>query len=192
MFITAKALPTIKRVELSNKKQFIAIALCSDNKIFIAHIAVLSSDLDTHSFCQAQLTLLLTNIAFTIIFFKYTDFVVIFSLEYAIELSRHTKINNYLINLVDAQQLPYGLINSLEIIELEILKIYIKTILANDFIWAFQLLAEALIFFVQRFDNSLWLCIDYQRFNILTIKNQYSLSSKEKFLNSLNQAKCFT
>lgn len=45
-----------------------------------------------------------------------------------------TWINNHAIKLVDGQQLPYGPIYSLEPLELETLKAYIETNLANEFI----------------------------------------------------------
>ena len=46
----------------------------------------------------------------------------------------YIKINNHIIKLVNGQQPPYGVIYSLGSIELETLKTYIKTNLANKFI----------------------------------------------------------
>ena len=47
-------------------------------------------------------------------------------------------INNYVIELVDNQQLLYKLINNLDLVELEILKAYIEKNLVNKFIRLFK------------------------------------------------------
>ncbi len=62
---------------------------------------------------------------------KYTDFIDVISSKLTAELLKHIRINNYIIKLVDDQLLLYGSIYSLSLIELEILKIYIKNNLAN-------------------------------------------------------------
>ena len=43
------------------------------------------------------------------------------------ELSENTGINKHAIELVEGKQYPYGPINSLNRVELEMLKAYIKT-----------------------------------------------------------------
>lgn len=50
------------------------------------------------------------------------------------EISENTGINEYTIVLEDGKQPFYGLIYSLRLVELEILKIYIKTYLKTRFI----------------------------------------------------------
>ena len=50
------------------------------------------------------------------------------------ELLKYLSINKYTINLQRDKQLPHRLIYSLELVELETFKIYIKTNLANSFI----------------------------------------------------------
>lgn len=50
-------------------------------------------------------------------------------------LLKHTKINNYTINLIKNKQLFYKLIYSLEIVKLKTLKTYIKTNLAHIIIY---------------------------------------------------------
>ena len=50
---------------------------------------------------KAQITYLKVDKAFTKVSSKYADFTYIFSLKLAIELSKHTKINNYAIKFVD-------------------------------------------------------------------------------------------
>ena len=40
-YTTSEALPTIKRVELINKKEFMATVLDENTKIFVVHVATL-------------------------------------------------------------------------------------------------------------------------------------------------------
>lgn len=54
-------------------------------------------------------------------------------------------------------------------------KSYIKTNLANSFIWLSKSSAKAHIFFDWKPDASFYLYVDYQNFNNLTIKNWYPL-----------------
>ena len=58
----------------------------------------------------------------------------VFFPDLAFELPKYTKINDYTIKLVNDQQLPYKPIYSLGPVELETLKTYIGTNLANEFI----------------------------------------------------------
>ena len=60
---------------------------------------------------------------------------------------KYTRINNYIIQLKKDKQPFFGLIYNLRSIELEILKIYIKTNLANGFIRLFKSFTNTLIFF---------------------------------------------
>lgn len=64
----------------------------------------------------------MANKAFVTILTKYSDFANIFSEKYAIVLLKYTKINTYAIDLKKDKQLPYGLIYSLGLMELENLK----------------------------------------------------------------------
>ena len=57
-----------------------------------------------------------------------------FSKKLAIELTKALYINKYAIDLEKNKQLSYILVYSLELVELEILKTYIKTNVANCFI----------------------------------------------------------
>ena len=60
---------------------------------------------------------------------------------------------------------------SLDPVEFKILKTYLKINFANGFIWSLETSVSAFIFFVQKFDSSLGLCINYRGFNNPTIKN---------------------
>ena len=128
----------------------------------------------------------------TRIFTKYSNFSNVFFSNSVVKLLEHTRINNHLINLLDNKQLLYIPIYSLGLVELELLKTYIKTNLASGFIKLFKCYTGVLILFVQKKDGSLRLCINYQELNNLTIKNRYLLPLIGKLLNCLSCAKHFT
>lgn len=77
------------------------------------------------------------------------------------ELFERYDINEYLIDLDASKQVPYKPNYSLKLVELEILKTYMKTNLANGFIWHFKSLLRALILFVWKLDSSYRLCVNY-------------------------------
>ena len=82
------------------------------------------------------------------ILFKYLDFLDIFLEEKTLILLETIDLNQHTIKLQKAYQLPYRPIYSLNLVELEILKTYIKTNLANSFIWPLKSLIGALILFI--------------------------------------------
>ena len=71
---------------------------------------------------------------FTKVCIKYAKFADVFFLDLAFKLFEYIWINNYNIELVDSQQSLYKPIYNLRLVELETLKVYIKTNLANKFI----------------------------------------------------------
>ena len=70
------------------------------------------------------------------------------------ELSENTEMNKYAIKLEEDKQLLFGPIYSLGPVELETLKIYIKTNLANGFIRPSKSPAGVLILFDRKPDRS--------------------------------------
>ena len=123
---------------------------------------------------------------------EYANYTNVFSPNSAAEFPEHTGINNHPIDLIDDKQPPYGPIYSLRPVELETLKTYIKTNLANGFIRPSKSPAGAPILFIRKRDGSLWLCVDYQGLNNLTIKNRYPLPLIGESLDRLGRAKRFT
>ena len=120
---------------------------------------------------KVQVGALIFNKTFTTIQPKYSNYNNDFSAENVTELSKHTKMNNHTIKLEEDKQSPFGPIYSLEPVELETLKIYIKTKLANGFIRPSISLARALILFDRKLDRSLCFCMDKRGLNNITIKN---------------------
>ena len=83
------------------------------------------------------------------------------------------------------------LIYSLKLVELETLKAYIETNLANGFIRPSNSAVGAPILFERKSNGSPQLCVNYQTHNNLTIKNRYPLPQIEKSLNRLKRTKQF-
>ena len=200
-YTTEEALPTTRRVELVGKKEFAAAALDPESETFVVHVASLSSDaspssspleLDVHPSRRPQVSGLIAKEAPTKVPAEYSDFADVFSPDLASKLPEHTGINDHAIELVDGQQPPYGPIYSLGPVELETLKAYIETNLANGFIRPSKSPASAPILFDRKSDGSLWLCVDYQGLNNLTIKNRYPLLLIGKLLDRLGRVKQFT
>ena len=73
--------------------------------------------------------------------------------------------------------------------ELETLKAYIETNLANEFIRSLKSPVEAPILFDQKSNGFFQLFVDYQGLNNSTIKNRYLLPLIRELLNRLKRAK---
>ena len=114
-----------------------------------------------HSKKQAQIGALLFDEAPTEILAKYSDYSNVFLAENAAKLLENTGMNEHDIELKENKQPPFSPIYSLGPIELETLKTYIKTNLANSFIRPSKSPTKAPIFFDRKRDGSLRLCVDY-------------------------------
>ena len=127
-------------------------------KAFVMHVTFLST-IAIHLARKAQIVLLITEEVK--IPTKYSDFLDVFSKAKASILSEITELNQHVIKLYEDQQPLYGLIYSLGSVELETLKTYIETNLANGFIWPLKSLAGTPILFVKKPNNRFCLCMDY-------------------------------
>lgn len=108
-----------------------------------------------HLLRKARIAHLKTDEALTKVLNKYADFANVFLLKLAVELSKHIGINNYVIELIDDQQLSYSLIYSLGLVELEILKIYIENNLISGFIRPSKSFSGVFIFLDRKLNGSL-------------------------------------
>ena len=71
------------------------------------------------------------------------------------------------------------------------LRRYIENVLTKKWIKHFVLFVNASMFFVFKKNDELRLCMNYQKFNAIIIKNRYSLFLITKILNRLCKFKCF-
>ena len=192
-YTTNKALPTTKQVQLVNQKDFVIAALDADNETFVVHVAIRKREkitmdpekkvqIEAQSWSQSgtrsgvQVGALIFNKAPNEVPAEYSNYSNDFSAENAVKLPENIGIKEHAIELEESKQPPFGPIYSLGPVELEILKTYIETNLANDFIGLFKSPSRAPILFDRKPDESLRLCIDYRGLNNIMIKNRYPLS----------------
>ena len=183
------------------KKEFAAAALDPEHETYVIHVGSVRSNvspsffplkLNVYSSRRPQVSGLIAEEAPTKVPAEYLDFADVFSPDLASELPEHTGINDHAIELVDGQQPPYGPIYSLGPVELETLKAYIETNLANGFIRPSKSPAGTSILFDRKSNGSLRFCVDYQGLNNHTIKNRYPLPLIRELLNKIKRAKQFT
>ena len=193
-YITNKALPTIKQVQLVDLKKFVIAALDADSETFAMHVAIQEQEemvMDPGRKAQikaqseakkgvqiqdkAQVGALLFDKALTEVLAEYFDYNDVFLAENAAELPENTGMNEHAIEPKEDKQPPFGSIYSLGPVELETLKTYIETNLANGFIRPSKSPAGAPILFDRKPDRSFRLCVDYRGLNNITIKNRYPL-----------------
>ena len=99
------------------------------------------------SIYSSHITLIILLIKIEI-FAKYFNLSNIFSSNSRIKLLKYNRINTQLINLWNNKQLLYHQIYSLELVELETLKINIKENIARRFIKPFIFSTNAFILFI--------------------------------------------
>ena len=209
LYTTNKALPTTERVRLVDPKEFVIAALDADSKTFVVHVAIREREempvhferqaqfeaeahIDAQGQSGAQVGALLFDKALTEVPAEYFDNNNVFLAENAAELPENTGMNEHTIELEKGKQPLFGPIYSLGPVELETLKTYIETNLANGFIGPSKFPAGAPILFNKKPDGSLHLCVDYRDFNNITIKNRYPLPLIGESLDRLGRVKQFT
>lgn len=132
-YIAANALLTFKHMEVIDKNKFAKVAADKNIEAFVMHVTSLNLCLILIYLARkAQIAFLLTRKVS--ISNKYLDFNNAFLEKKFLVLLKITDLNQHTIKLQDSQQLFYRPISSLGLVELKILKNYIKTNLANSFI----------------------------------------------------------
>ena len=171
-FTTIEVLPTTEQVQIVNPKKFVTATLDVDSETFVVHMVIKEQkEMPVYFEKQAQVGALLFDEAPTEIPAEYSNYNNVFSVENAAELLENTGINEHAIKLEEGKQSLFGPIYSLEPVELETLKTYIKINLANGFIRPSKSPVRVPILFNKKLDRSLRLFVDYWGFNNITIKN---------------------
>ena len=151
----------------------------ADSETFVIHVAIREREemvVDSGKKAQieaqskAQVEALLFNEALTKVLVEYSNYSNVFLAENAAELPENTGMNEHAIELEKGKQPLFGSIYSLGSVELETLKTYIKTNLANGFICLSKSPAGALILFDRKPNGSFRLCIDYWSLNNIISK----------------------
>ena len=151
------------------------------------HVSFLGSKVTIYPARKAQLALILAEK--DTVPTKYSDFTDVFSEKSPNVLPERTGANDHATELKEGKQSPYGPIYSLGPVELETQKTYIKTNVANGFIWVSKSPPGASILFVYKPDGSFCLCVNYREFYNPTIKNWYPLPLISESLDPLGEAK---
>lgn len=97
-------------VELINKKEFAAVALDENVKIFVIHITTLSAVLaiQVYPSCQAQVRLFVFDRALVQFTSKYLDYAYVFLIDLAIKQTEKSGRNEHTIKLVEGKQMSYN------------------------------------------------------------------------------------
>ena len=170
----------MKQVQIVNSKKFVIAALSANSKIFVIHVAIQKQEKMLIHFKkqaqikaqnEAQIGVLLFDKVFTEVLVKYSNYSNIFLVENIAKLPENTRINEHATELKKGKKLLFGLIYSLELVELETLKTFNKTNLINGFIRPFKSPIEALILFNKKLNRNFHFCMNYWGFNNITIKN---------------------
>ena len=167
--------------------------LDANSKMFVVHVAIRELEkILVHFKKQAKFGALLFDEALIEILAEYSNYSNVFLAENVVELPKNSRINEHAIELEEGKQLPFKPIYSLDLVELETLKTYIETNLANGFIRPSKSPTGKPILFDQKPDGSLRICVNYWGLNNITIKNQYLLLLIDESLDWLGWAKRFT
>ena len=214
-YTTKEAIPTTEPVQLVDPKEFVIAALDTDSKTFVMHVTIrereemamdpgrkaqIETQIEAQSRAQsgaqtkdkAQVRAILFDKASTEVLAEYYDYNDVFLAENAAELPENTRMNEHAIELKEGKQPPVRPIHSLGPVELETLKTYIETNLANGFIRLSKSPVEAPILFDRKPDKNLRFCMDYWGRNNITIKNRYLQPLIGESLDQLGRAKRFT
>lgn len=143
------------------KKEFIARTLNLKDETFVVHIVSLTSSDNVYSSYKTQIASIKIDKTLTTISPEYFNGIDVFSPKLVAKLPEYTEINNHTINLKDGKQPSYRPINSLEPVRFKILKMYIKTNLANGFIMSSKSPTSAPILFIWKLNDCFHLCINY-------------------------------
>ena len=130
--------------------------------MFVVYVAIQKQEeMLVYSKKQAQVGVLLFDKAFSEILAEYSNYSNIILAENIAKLPKNTGINKYAIKLEEDKPPLFRPIYSLELVELKILKTYIKINLANGFIQPSKSFAKAFILFDRKLDRSFCLYINY-------------------------------
>ena len=122
-------------------------------------------------------------------FLKYFNFQGVF-FEAKANILFKLDSNDFFINTQN-KEFSFDKIYNLSQFELKMLKKYIIEQLNQKFIIFFKFLADALVLFFVKKNESFHLCVDYKKLNVIIIKNQHALLLIQKTMNRLIATKKF-
>jgi len=126
----------------------------------------------------------------TLLFFEYHNFLDVFSRELMNILSER-RLYDHKIQLQKSKTSIFESLYDMSQNELQVLKKYLKNNLIKDFIQVSSFFAISSILFVKKSSEELRFCVNYQSLNVMTVKNQYSLSFIQETLDQLTKIKYY-
>jgi len=126
----------------------------------------------------------------TILSFKYSKFLNIFFKKNVDILSLHWA-HDHVIHLKEDAQFSVFALYDMSRDEILELRRYLNENLSKDFIQVSRSQMIVSVLFVKKFEEELCFCMNYWNLNVITVKNQYSLSLISEMLNHLSRAKIF-
>ncbi len=122
---------------------------------------------------------------------EYKDLANVFSPSNSYSLPTH-RDEDHAIELELGKTPLFGLLYNLSEYQLKTLREYMDKNLANRFISPSKSSAGAPVLFTPKLNRTLRFCVDYRRWNSMTIKSWYLLSLINEILDRLSYARVFT
>lgn len=98
IYIVANILPTIKKIQIIDRKKFAKTVLDPNKKVFVVNVTTITSEKAIYLVCQAQIALLKAEKVSVTVPKKYLDYTDIFSKKFPAMLSEHIEINTHTID----------------------------------------------------------------------------------------------
>ncbi len=125
------------------------------------------------------------------LFFKYHDYLNIFNWAIIDQLSLH-RFYDHKIELIDEEMLSRSRLYQMFNHKLQKIKKYLINHLNKEFIFFSFASYVSLILFIEKKDESLRFCVDYQKLNALIKRDHYSLSLIDETLTHIQESKYLT
>ena len=126
----------------------------------------------------------------TLLLEKYQDFLNVFSREKVDKLSSH-RFNNHKIDIMLEKKFGFDFIYEMLQNELKTFKKYLNDNLIKGFIRSNYSFIASFVLFARKFNESLYLYVNYRIFNVIIIKNRYSLSLIQEILSRIYKIEIF-
>jgi len=163
-----------------NSASFLRLARKKNHDLFVIFMRNIDKALKITSFVDSV----------TLLLFEYHDFLDVFSRELTNTLSER-RLYDHKIQLQKSKTSIFESLYDMSQDELRILKKYLKNNLIKDFIQVSSFFAISSILFVKKSSEELRFCVNYRDLNVMTVKNQYSLSFIRETLDRLTKIKYY-
>ena len=101
------------------------------------------------------------------------------------------RFNDYKIDIMLEKKLDFDFIYEMLQDKLKILKKYLNNNFIKKFIYLSYSFIALFVFFARKFNKDLYLCVNYRVFNVIIIKNRYSLPLIQKTLSQIYKIEIF-